>query len=596
MEVVERSPTRRNRAAGARWWVVRGVTVAALVAALAAGCAEERDEGPAAVAHPEASPPRVVEFGEVPLVEYPAPRDSLLVREAGRPGELTLLFYRGRGTARDGEGLAYVPDGAASRVLAVGSDLRVRKVVGGPSPDGGELGTPLSVAATPEGEVFVIDVEHPRGLLYYGADGEYVGAASPPVANPNLAAAPGGGLWASRSPYILGFEPTRPGDPLLYWFDPLEGTGLAVAEIETGVDPVAGRLVNAGSVAPGLDGTAYFAFLLRNEIRAYGSDGALRWRVSRVLPFEAGSPEMERLDGDLRLRARPVTQALSVAPDGLLYVLTAADSLGAAEPADAPLGAEASRPGGDGSAVRRHTTPVRRIEIYDPETGDLLRASTIPGSWTTLGVDTAGRVWRVDPEAVLASAPPPERPFLPSVTVETFRGDSVSLDEYRGRALLVNLWASWCEPCKRELPALKEYYESLSPEDRRRVEFLAISEDRNPVAARRFAEPMELPFPLFLGHGKMRESFRYLGLPYTLIVDYRGRVVEEIHGFGSEEGWRRLTSSLEREMERAIPGPAGGAVGSGEEADDHGAGDHDDHHHHGTDARSHHHHHVTDSE
>jgi hypothetical protein len=63
---------------------------------------------------------------------------------------------------------------------------------------------------------------------------------------------------------------------------------------------------------------------------------------------------------------------------------------------------------------------------------------------------------------------------------------------------------------------------------------------------------MDLPFPLFLGGGEAQRSFRYFGLPYTLIVDGRGRIVEEIYGFGSDASWRRLTRALEREMEHAL--------------------------------------------
>jgi thiol-disulfide isomerase/thioredoxin len=147
--------------------------------------------------------------------------------------------------------------------------------------------------------------------------------------------------------------------------------------------------------------------------------------------------------------------------------------------------------------------------------------------------------------------PPPERPLLPSISLETFDGDTASFSDYRGKALLVNVWASWCGPCREELPRLKEYYGML---DRDRVEFLAISDDRDEDAARRFADPMDLPFPLFLGGGEAQRSFRYFGLPYTLIVDGRGRIVKEIYGFGSDASWHGLTRALEREMERVSPG------------------------------------------
>lgn len=582
-----RHPPERSRRSGVRRGVwtdqprTRSLAVWAFGGALAsAGCGGDAAEGPATVPHPGAAPPRVVAEGPAPLVEHTAPRDSLLVCERG---EGTLIFYRGRGVARDAQGLAYLPDGGASRVLVVDGAGKVRRTVGGPSPASGGLGLPLSVAVTPRGELYVADMEHPRGLLFFDAKGSYVGAATPPVPNPNLAAAPDGGLWAARSPYVLGFEPTEPEAPLLYKFDPLEGTGLGIDAVAPLGSPLADRLANAGALAVDADGTAFLSFLLRNELRAYEPGGTLRWRVRRALPFPTDLPTVERAEGSLRLRARPVTQALTVGPDGLLYALTAADPPGGAEgAADAPIpAATADEIPADGKSMERGPPGIRRIEVYEPSTGDLLRASTIPAGWTTLAVDGAGRVHRADAEAILASAPPPERRQLPELALESFEGDSVPLSRYRGRALLLNFWASWCEPCKRELPQLKAYYEGLDSEARGRVEFLAISEDTDPAAARRFAEPLELPFPLFLGRGRMREHFRYLGLPHTIIVDGRGRIVEEIQGFGSEETWRHLTSTLEREIERARPTaaptdpePAGG------EAELHPPGEGHPHHQH----------------
>ncbi|MDX1579211.1 MAG: TlpA disulfide reductase family protein, partial [Gemmatimonadota bacterium] len=155
------------------------------------------------------------------------------------------------------------------------------------------------------------------------------------------------------------------------------------------------------------------------------------------------------------------------------------------------------------------------------------------------------RVFRIDPDSVEAGAPPRERPPLPNVPLVSFAGDTTALSDYRGKALLVNFWASWCAPCRKELPKLKEYYGTL---DRDRVEFLAISVDEERADAVAFIEPFDPPFPLFYGGPGMQNHFHYLGLPFTLIVDARGRIVEEIHGFGSAETWEYLTETLEAEM------------------------------------------------
>lgn len=514
-----------------------------LVAAMAGAACNDIRELPAAGPYPDEQPPVTVEPG---FFEYPTPAESLYIHPLPGDEPLSLLFYRGRGVARDARNAAYVADANGSRVLVIDDRLRVSRVVGGPNPEQGPLGLPLSVAPTPEGAVFVVDVEHPAGLLYFDKSGAYVGAAEPPVVNGNVRTDSDGYLWAARSPYILGFEPTDTEQPLLYRFDPLAGEGVGIAAIEPAAVPMWNRLANAGSIAIGPDGRAYFAHLLRNEIRAYTAEGDLLWRVRRSLPFET-LDGIELGPGDegigsgpgQRIRLRPVTQALAVGPDRLLYALTATDP--PAEPGGAQ-GAEA----------------IRRIEVYDPATGRLLRATTLPADRATLAADEGGRVYLADADAIDASAPPPERASLPPFSFETFSGDTATFADYRGKALLVNVWASWCAPCRDELPRLKQYYETL---DRERVEFLALSDDVDEGAARRFADPMDLPFPLFLGHGRVQTQLNYIGLPYTLILDYRGRVVEEIYGFGSHESWDRLTSALAREMERVAVADGGEDAG-----------------------------------
>ncbi len=520
-------------------------TIAAFFGLLAAGmssaCSREA-AGPAVSAPYAGALPPLSEAG---VTRYRTPAETLFVHAASRETErrASILFYRGRGVGRDREGAAYVPDPQTSRVLVVDDRLRVVRVVGGPTEEGGGLGQPLAAAPLSSGGLLVSDTEHAEGLLYFDAAGDFAGSATPPVPNPDLHADPTGGLWAARSPYVIRFEETAADAPLLYRFDPLEGTGVGIA----GLEPVdAGgwrRVANSGPVAVGPDGTGYFAFFLRNELRAYAPDGRLRWRTARDLQYPTPAPVFVAQEDRIQVDVRPVTQALALGPDGRLYALTVADSM--------PDLTAPARAAGE-----------RRIEVYDPGTGALLRASRVPASWTTFAADRDGRVFHVDPARVEATAPPPERAPLPDVPLVDFGGDTTRFADHRGKALLINFWASWCLPCQDELPKLDSYYRTL---DRSAVEFLAISVDEDRDAAAEFIAPFRLPFPLFYGGPGMQEHFHYIGLPFTLIVDRRGRIVEEIHGFGSQETWNHLTSTLEAEM--AVPGrdPAPG----GEEAAGH---------------------------
>ena len=303
----------------------------------------------------------------------------------------------------------------------------------------------------------------------------------------------------------------------------------------------------------------YFAFFVRNEIRAYSPDGALLWRTTRTLDYDTYEPIFTGAGENLRYNMRPVTQALAVGPDGRLYALTVPDSLPDLNTLRTPAG-------------------HRRVEVYDPDTGALLRAAAVPADVTTFAVDGTGHVFRVDPDVIDTTAPAPERAPLPRVTLRTFDGDSATFQQYRGKALLVNFWASWCVPCQRELPELKAYYQTL---DSDYVEFLAISADETPEIGRSFIEPFALPFPLFYGGAEMQERFHFIGLPYTLLVDARGRIVEEIYGFGSPETWQHLKDTLEGLIAEATPSGPAADHEHGETAADHGRGEPATDHGHG---------------
>lgn len=468
------------------------------------------------------------------LVEYGTPAESLFVYDATQAAAgVQLVFHRGRGIARDADGRAYLPDPTAGRVLVVGTDGRVTGVRGGPTDDGGRLAQPLSAAPLADGRLFVTDVETAPGLFYF-EEGDYVGSAAPPVRNAEIRGSSDGSVWAARSPYVLRFDETAPGEPLLYRFDPLGGEGVGIATIEPMEDPTWNRIANAGGIAVGEDGTGYFAFFLRNELRAYSPQGELLWRTTRDLGEVAGNGAP----------MRPVTQALSMGPDGLLYALTVTDSLPELG-RDAPLGG------------------TRRVEVYDPRTGALLRAAKVPAAWATFVVDRDGVVFTVDPTVIEASAPPPDLRPLPQVELTSFEGESAHFADWAGKALLVNFWASWCIPCQAELPQLDEFYRTL---DHDVVEFVAISVDESREAALEFIAPFDLPFPLFYGGMDMQSHFAFFGLPYTLIVDHRGRIAEEIYGFGRPENWEHLKGRVMEEMEHAA---AARAAGSPEEGPGH---------------------------
>ena len=112
---------------------------------------------------------------------------------------------------------------------------------------------------------------------------------------------------------------------------------------------------------------------------------------------------------------------------------------------------------------------------------------------------------------------------VPSLTFSDAEGRALSLGDFRGKVVLLNLWATWCTPCRRELPALDRLQAKLGRPD---FEVLALSVDRQGVAAvRPFFEQLGLKaLKLYADpSGRTMQSLKLVGLPTTLLIDRAGR-------------------------------------------------------------------------
>ena len=112
---------------------------------------------------------------------------------------------------------------------------------------------------------------------------------------------------------------------------------------------------------------------------------------------------------------------------------------------------------------------------------------------------------------------------LPSADVETFRA---LLEDLRGTPVVVNLWASWCEPCEREMPMLAQAARA-DPD----VQFLGVDTLDSREGAEEFIAEFGVPFPsLFDPDGVIRTDLDSFGLPVTVFFDADGNQVAKVDG------------------------------------------------------------------
>ncbi len=131
---------------------------------------------------------------------------------------------------------------------------------------------------------------------------------------------------------------------------------------------------------------------------------------------------------------------------------------------------------------------------------------------------------RVPVEAVSARsdrAPSPQTGFAaPDFTLETLNGQTVSLSGLRGQAVLINFWATWCPPCRAEMPAIQQVYDRYHDQG---FTVLAVNLQESDAQVAAFAEQFGLTFPILMDRsGSVFARYRVRALPSTFFVDKEG--------------------------------------------------------------------------
>lgn len=148
-------------------------------------------------------------------------------------------------------------------------------------------------------------------------------------------------------------------------------------------------------------------------------------------------------------------------------------------------------------------------------------------------------------------------------SADASQAGSIELASLSGRVVLVNFWATWCEPCEQEMPAMQRLYAQL-PRDR--FELVAVSIDDEDADVAEFVARYSLTFPIVMDPGKkVAERYQTMGVPESLLIDPSGRIVERYVGpreWDAPEYVERIEALFgadETGTERAREAPAEGS-------------------------------------
>ena len=139
-----------------------------------------------------------------------------------------------------------------------------------------------------------------------------------------------------------------------------------------------------------------------------------------------------------------------------------------------------------------------------------------------------------------------------SLKLVDLQGRPLSLETYRGKIILLNFWATWCPPCRAEMPDLIKYQEQYQSQG---LQIIGITyPPEEPSNVRRFTKDMGVNYPVAIGTEGTKSSFSQdEALPMTVVIDREGKVLDVIKGILLPEEFDEKIKPLLRQSQRSRP-------------------------------------------
>ncbi len=134
----------------------------------------------------------------------------------------------------------------------------------------------------------------------------------------------------------------------------------------------------------------------------------------------------------------------------------------------------------------------------------------------------------------------------PDFVLKDLKGEEVSLKRFRGKIVLLNFWATWCPPCRKEIPSMIKLYKRYNDKG---LEIIGVNLDRmDKSGVEKFSSEYNITFPILLDPtGKIATLYGITALPATFILDRNGKIQERVAGgkdWSSEENLKIFETLL----------------------------------------------------
>jgi cytochrome c biogenesis protein CcmG/thiol:disulfide interchange protein DsbE len=116
----------------------------------------------------------------------------------------------------------------------------------------------------------------------------------------------------------------------------------------------------------------------------------------------------------------------------------------------------------------------------------------------------------------------------PDFSLQDVNGQPLNMSGYRGKVVLLNFWATWCTPCRAEIPEFDRLQTGYGPQG---LQVIGISMDDGPKPVREFSQQFKVNYPVAMGTEKLAQSYGgILGLPVTFLIGRDGRIAAKYVG------------------------------------------------------------------
>ena len=140
--------------------------------------------------------------------------------------------------------------------------------------------------------------------------------------------------------------------------------------------------------------------------------------------------------------------------------------------------------------------------------------------------------------------------IAPNFTLQTLNGEKFTLSELKGKKVVLNFWATWCPPCKKEMPHLQKYYEEDAKEDNAIIVAVNLTHTERSLdeikTVEQFVESYDLTFPIpLMEENGVDKLYQIMTIPSTFMIDSEGRIQHHIVGPLDQKAIKEYVNSLD---------------------------------------------------